>query len=201
MAVRLKTRWHRSKRSERNKAGSSREKTQANLCSVAGINIWKLAKETFTRMEKENFRFREDTQAIDVIAEFCIFMLHITDRMIYGEVPEEDRAALISGTAQEIANAIEINQIEYLGPGDYRAVFIDKLNDRLANYAECSFDDDGPGYDFLRYLAKNVSDIMSVTDDKWVVEQVMDIEAPELVERIRPVVRDVFSIKKSIKKA
>lgn len=197
MAVRLKTRWHRSKRSERNREGSSREKTQANLCSVVAINIWKLAKETFTRMEKENFRFREDTQAIDVIAEFCIFLLHITDRMIYGEVPEEDRAALINGIANEIATTIETNQLELLGPGEYRAEFIERLNDRLANYSECGFDDDGPGYDFLRYLAKNVTDIMSISDDKWVLEQVMDIEAPELVERIRPVVRDVFSIKKA----
>lgn len=197
MAVRLKTRWHRSKRSERNREGSRREKTQANLCSVAGINIWKLAKETFTRMEKQDFRFREDTQAIDVIAEFCIFMLHITDRMIYGEVSEEERVALINGIAKEITTAIEINQIELLGPGDYRAPFIDRLNDRLGNYSECGFDDDGPGYDFLRYLAKNVSDIMAITDEKWVIEQIMDIEAPELVERIQPVVRDVFALKKA----
>jgi len=197
MAVRLKTRWHRSKRSERNREGSQREKSQANLCSVVAINIWKLAKEAFTRMEKQDFRFREDTQAIDVIAEFCIFMLHITDRMIFGEVSEEDRVILINGIAKEIATAIEINQIELLGPGDYRAAFIDRLNDRLANYSECGFDGDEPAYDFLRYLAKNVSDIMSITDEKWVLEQVMDIEAPELVERIRPVVRDVFSLKKA----
>jgi hypothetical protein len=196
MAVRLKTRWHRSKRSERNREGSRREKTQENLCSVASINIWKLAKEAFTRMEKEDFRFREDTQAIDVIAEFCIFMLHIMDRMIYGNVPEEDRAVLVSGVAQEIANTIEGNQVDLLGPGDYRAAFIDKLNERLSNYAECSFDADGPGYDFLRYLAKNIADIMSASDDKWVLEQVMDIEAPELVQRFQPVVRDVFSLPK-----
>lgn len=196
MAVRLKTRWHRSKRSDRNREGSRREKSQANLCSVVAINIWKLAKEAFTRMEKENFRFREDTQAIDVIAECCIFMLHIMDRMIYGNVDEEERVQLINGVAQEIATTIETNQTELLGPGEYRAVFIDKLNDRLANYAECSFDDNGPGYDFLRYLAKNISDIMSISDDKWVLEQVMDIEAPELVQRIEPVVRDVFNLPK-----
>ncbi|MBL1278246.1 MAG: hypothetical protein COB30_019395 [Ectothiorhodospiraceae bacterium] len=197
MAVRLKTRWHRSKRSERNRDGSRKEKSQANLCSVVGINIWKLAKETFTRMEKQDFRFREDTQAIDVIAEFCIFMLHITDRMIFGEVTEQERAQYINGIAKEIAKAIEINQIELLGPGDYRNEFIGRLNDRLGNYSECGFDDEeGPAYDFLRYLAKNVSDIMAISDDKWVLEQVMDIEAPELVDRIRPVVRDVFSIKK-----
>ena len=195
MAVRLKTRWHRSKRSERNREGSLKAKSQENLCSVVAINIWKLAKEAFTRMEKENFRFREDAQAIDVIAEFCIFMLHITDRMIYGNVPEEERGPLINGVAKEIANTIEGNQTDLLGPGDYRAAFVEKLNERLANYSECGFDDDGPAYDFLRYLAKNISDIMSISDDKWVLEQVMDIEAPELVQRIQPVVRDVFSLK------
>jgi len=196
MAVRLKTRWHRSKRSERNREGSQREKSLENVCSVAAFNIWKLAKDAFTRMEKENFRFREDTQAIDVIAEFCIFMLHITDRMIYGKLSEEERGPLINGVAREIASTIANNQLDLLGPGDYKEVFINKLNERLANYAECSFEDDEPGYDFLRYLAKNVSDIMSVSDDKWVLEQVMDIEAPELVQRIQPVVRDVFALKK-----
>ncbi len=197
MAVRLKTRWHRSKRSERNQKGSNRDKSLENLCSVVAFNTWKLAKEAFTRMEKEDFRFREDAQAIDVIAEFCIFMLHITDRMIYGNIPEEERGPLINGIAKEIATTIESNQTDLLGPGDYRAVFIDKLNDRLGNYAECGFDADGPAYDFLRYLAKNVSDIMSISDDKWVLEQVMDIEAPELVQRFQPVVRDVFNLAKS----
>ncbi len=197
MAVRLKTRWHRSTRSERNREGSQRTKTRENLCSVAAINIWKLAKEAFTRMEKENFRFREDTQAIDVIAEFCIFMLHITDRMIYGTFSDEERGHLINGVAKEITITIESNQIDLLGAGDYRVEFVDKLNERLANYAECGFDENGPAYDFLRYLAKNVADIMSLSDDKWVLEQVMDIEAPELVQRIQPVVHDVFSIKSS----
>lgn len=198
MAVRLKTRWHRSKRSERNRDGSRRPKTRENLTSVVAMNIWKLAKEAFTRMEKEGYRFREDTQAIDVIAEFCIFMLHITDRMIYGKLSEEERAPLINGIARDLAHTIEVNQQDLLGPGDYLNDFIAKLNDRLSNYAECGFDEEeGPAYDFKRYLAQSVAEIMSVSDDKWVLEQVMDIEAPELVERIRPVVSDVLGIKRT----
>lgn len=197
MAVRLKTRWHRSKRSERNREGSSRPKSRQNLGSVVAMNIWKLAKEAFTRMEKEGYRFREDTQAIDVIAEFCIFMLHITDRMIYGKLTEEERSLLVNAIAKNLADTIEANQQELLGPGDYLQAFIERLNDRLANYAECGFDEEqGPAYDFKRYLAQNVSGIMALSDDKWVLEQVMDIEAPELVERIRPVVRDVLGIDK-----
>lgn len=194
MAVRLRTRWHRSKRSERNREGSRRPKSQENVCSAVAINIWKLAKEAFTRMEKENFRFREDSQAIDVIAEFAIFLLHMVDRMIYGKVPEEERGPLINGIAADLVDTFEGNQVDLLGPGDYRQAFIDKLNDRLANYAECSFDEEGPGYDFKRYLAQNCAEIMAISDNKWVLEQVLEIEAPELAERVRPVVRDILGV-------
>jgi hypothetical protein len=195
MAVRLRTRWHRSKRSERNREGSRRPKSRENVCSAVAINIWKLAKEAFTRMEKEDFRFREDSQAIDVIAEFAIFLLHIVDRMIYGKVPEEERGPLINGIAADLIDTFEGNQVDLLGPGDYRQDFVAKLNERLANYAECSFDEEGPGYDFKRYLAQNCAEIMAITDNKWVLEQVLEIEAPELVERVRPVVRDILGVR------
>jgi len=195
MAVRLKTRWHRSTRSERNIKGSRKERTLEDLAGVVAFNIWKLAKEGFLRMEKEDFRFREDTQAIDVIAELSIFMLHIVDRMIYGKVPEEQRGPLINGIAKEVAKSIESNQVDLLGPGDYMQPFIEKLNERLSQYSECGFDDDGPAYDFKRVLALNISDIMAETDNKWVIEQVIDIEAPEIIERIQPVVRDVLGVR------
>ena len=195
MAVRLKTRWHRSNRSERNIKGSRKERTLEDLSGVMAFNIWKLAKEGFLRMEKEDFRFREDAQAINVIAELCIFMLHIVDRMIYGKVPEEQRGPLINGIAMDLAKSIESNQIDLLGPGGYMDAFIEKLNARLINYSECGFNDEGPGYDFKRVLALNISDIMAESDNKWVVEQIIDIEAPEIIERIQPVVRDVLGIR------
>jgi len=195
MAVRLKTRWHRSNRSERNIKGSRKERTLEDLSGVVAFNIWKLAKEGFLRMEKEDFRFREDSQAIDVIAELCIFMVHIVDRMIYGKVSEEQRGPLINGIAMELAKTIESNQTDLLGPGNYLDTFIGKLNDRLSNYAECGFDDEGPAYDFKRYLALNISDIMAESDNKWVIEQIIDIEAPEVIERVQPVVRDVLGVR------
>jgi hypothetical protein len=69
------------------------------------------------------------------------------------------------------------------------------MNDRLANYAECRFDNGEPGYDFNRYLARNVADIMQATDEKWVVEQVMDVEAPNVAEKIIRVVTDVLGLR------
>jgi hypothetical protein len=195
MAVRLKTKWHRSKRSERNRRGSSAPKKLEDLSSVIGINIWKLAKEAFLHMEKEGFRFREDQQAIGFISEFVIYQLHITDRMIYGLVSEEERIAFINATAKYLTQSVVDNQADLFGPGDYEQPFITLMNDRLANYSECGFKDDQPGYDFTRYLARNIADIMSATDEKWVVEQVMDIEAPTVVEKITRVVTDVLGLR------
>ena len=196
MAVRLRTRWHRSKRSERNRAGSSKPKTLDNLASAAAINIWKLAKDSFLHMEKEEFSFPEDSQAIDVISEFCVYLLHIIDRMIYGKLPEEERGPLINAIAGQLVETIVSNKTDLLGAGDYRGEVIERLNDRLGNYAECSFDEeDGPGYDFTRYLGQKVAEVMATGDNKWVVEQVMDIEAPAMAEKMRPIVRDVLGVK------
>jgi hypothetical protein len=195
MAVRLRTRWHRSSRSERNREGSRQPKRREDLASAVAFNIWKLAKDAFLHMEKEDFRFPKDSQAVDVIAEFSIFILHIIDRMIYGKVEEEERTVLINGIAKHLAQTFVDNQMDLLGPGDYMAPFIDKLNERLSNYAECGFDENGPGHDFMRYLGQQVAEIMAESDNKWVLEQVMDIEAPALAERIRPMVRDTLGIK------
>jgi len=195
MAVRLKTRWHRSQRSERNRRGSNAPKKLEDLASVISINIWKLAKEAFLHMEKEGFRFREDEQAFGFISEFIIFQLHITDRMIYGLVEEEQRNKFINATAKLLTQSIVENQEEILGPGNYADAFIALMNDRLANYAECSFDNNEPGYDFVRYLGQTIAEIMKASDDKWVVEQVIDIEAPSVIEKITRVVTEVLGLR------
>jgi hypothetical protein len=195
MAVRLKTKWHRSKR-ERRRRRENKPKTLQDLTSVISMNIWKLAKDAFLHMEKEGFRFREDIQAINTINEFIFYQLHIVDRLIYGTISEEERAPFINTVAKQLTETVIENQTELLGPGDYLESFLGTMNERLSNYAECSFDDEsGPGYEFTRYLAMNVAEQLKLTDDKWVVEQVMDIEAPPVAEKIKRVAEDVLGLR------
>lgn len=195
MAVRLKSKWHRSKRSERNRKGSGRPKTFADLASVIAMNIWKLAKEAFQRMEKEGFRFREDQQAIGFLSELLIYQIHIVDRMVFSKVTEQEREDFINGLAKRLAEELQENQIDLFGAGEYVPAFIELMNDRCANYAVCEFGSEGPGYEFTRYLAQNISEIMKESDDKWVKEQVMDVEAPEIVERIMRVAEEVLGLR------
>ena len=195
MAVRLKTKWHRSKRDGRSRR-SSAPKTLQDLSSVIAMSIWKLAKDAFAHMEKEGFRFREDIQAVDTINEFIFFQLHIVDRLIYGKISEEERGPFITDVAKRLAEVVADNQTELLGPGDYIQSFRDAMNDRFTNYAECGFESDkGPSFQFTRYLALNVAQHLKLTDDKWVVEQVMDIEAPPVAEKIQRVAEDVLGLR------
>jgi hypothetical protein len=195
MAVRMKTRWHRSRRSRRNIEGSSREKSPEDLAGVIAFNIWKLARETFHHMDKEGFRF-EDREVIGVITEMIAFLIQVADRLVYGRISDDERAQFINSLARTLAQTVQSNQEDLFGPADYISPFVAVLNDRFAHYAECSYDDtEGPGYAFRRYLGERVAEAMAGTDNKWVIEHVMEIEAPDAVKNIRRLVTDVMGLR------
>ena len=168
--VPVKTRWR--------KKG---ERTLAERAGVIGANLWRISLEIFKHMEKEGFRFGSDRMATDVIAEFVAFVVQLADRAVYGRLSEADRAALIGEVAGHLAATMENNQRDLFGPGDYRKPFIDLLNARFEEYAGFGYAGAAPGYACVRLFAGKVSDAMASGDNKWVVEQMIDIEAPEMV--------------------
>lgn len=170
----VKTRW-------RNKGA----RTLADRAGVIGANVWKISLEIFKHMEKEGFRFGSDRLVTEVLAEFIAFLVQLADRTVYGKLSETDRATLIGEVARHLAATMENNQLDLLGPGDYRKPFIDLLNERCKEYAGFEYPGGEPGYPCLRFFAAKVSEAMASSDNKWVVEQMMDIEAPEMVRLIK----------------
>jgi len=198
MAVRMKTKWHRSKRSQRNMEGGKKPKTMTDLAGVIAFNIWKLTKDIYLNMEKEGYRFGEDSQVIDFFSEVIAFMTAISDRMVYGKLDEEQRSEFVSALATDLLNMMISNKEDLLGPGDYRQEFINSLNHRLSEYAECEFDQEkGEGYEFKRLLASSISDVMASSDNKWVLEQIMDYELPRHMTNLKRLIKDVLGLKKS----
>jgi len=169
----VKTRWR--------KKG---ERTLAERAGVIGANVWKISIEVFKHMEKEGFRFGSDRLVTDVLAEFIAFLVQLADRAVYGKLSEADRAALIGELVRHLAATMENNQQDLFGPGEYRKPFIDLLNARFGEYAGFDYPGGEPGYPCLRFFAAKVSDAMASGDNKWVVEQMMDIEAPEMVRLV-----------------
>jgi len=172
-----KTRW-------RNK----RARTPAERAGVIGANVWKIPLEIFKHMEKEGFRFGSDRLVTGVLTEFIAFLVQLVDRAVYGKLGDADRATLIGEVAGHLAATMENNQLDLFGPGEYRKPFIDLLNTRFAEYAGFECPGGEPGFPCLRYFATRVSDAMAGSDNKWVVEQMMDIEAPEMVRVVKKLV-------------
>jgi len=196
MAVRIKTRWHRSRRSRKNIEGGAREKTMDELAGVVAFNIWKVAQNLFSNMEKEGFRFSKDEQAIGVIVETAAFLLQVADRMVYEYFSDDERREFVIGAAKHLGQTLQTNQMDLHGEGDYLNPFIDTLNQRFAEYAECSFDQkDGPGYAFKRVLGDKIAQVMAASDAKWVVEHVMEIEVPEAIKTTMRLVTDVMGLR------
>jgi len=173
----VKTRWR--------KKGA---RTLAERAGVIGANVWKISLEIFKHMEKEEFRFGSDRMVTDVMAECIAFLVQLADRAVYGRLSDADRATLIGETARHLAATMENNQLDLFGPGEYRKPFIDLLNARFEEYAGFDYPGGEPGFPCLRFFAAKVSDAMAASANKWVIEQIMDIEAPEMVRLIKKLV-------------
>jgi hypothetical protein len=173
----VKTRWR--------KKG---ERTLAERAGVIGANVWKIALEVFRHMEKEGFRFGSDRLTTEVITEFIAFLVPLVDREVYGRLAEADRATLVSEVVRHLAATMENNQLDLFGPGEYRKPFIDALNARAGEYAEFGYPGGAPDYACLRYFASRVADAMAEGDNKWVIEQMIDVMAPEMARLAKKLV-------------
>jgi len=160
----------------------------AERAGVIGANLWKLALEFFRHLEKDGFRFGSDRLVTNVLTEFVAFLVQLVDRTVYGRLAEADRAAFVAEVVRHLAATMENNQLDLFGPGEYRKPFIDAMNARFGEYAEFEYRDGEPGYACLRYFASRVSDTMAEGDSRWVIEQMMDVEAPEMVRLAKQLV-------------
>ena len=177
----IKTRWRNRKM----------PRTADERAGVIGANIWKIAIEIFKHLEKDGFRFGGDRQVTAIITEFIAFLAQLTDRAVHGRTSDAERAELINALAGHLAKTMENNQLDLLGPGDYRAPFIQTLNARFEDYAQFDYVARDPGFACLRYFGAKVSDAMASSDNKWVLEYMMEIAAPEMVRLIRKLVDEV----------
>ena len=170
-------------------------KTLEDRASVVAGNIWRIAQETCRHMEIEGYKLGSDKQVTAVLTELMAFMLQATDRIVYGQLSEEDRGRFINSLAGNLARITGSNLTEFVGSGDHITPFVATLNARAADYAEFEFNQAGPGYAFLRYLGEKVALAMAATDSKWVLEQVVDVEAPEAIKTLKKMVGQVLGVK------
>jgi len=183
MALRIKSQWHK-------------EESERSLEEIAGalaFNSWRIAMDKAIQLHGEQFVYRDDRQRLAVIAEYLLFQVQLVERMSQQMLDDEARRTLITALALRLAEHMEENSRDLLGPGDYRTEFIERLNQRAGEYAELGFGSDGPSYPFMRLLGYQIQQLMGDSQaNRWVIDQVMEMDAPEVYKQLKRIVRNLF---------
>ena len=175
MKTRIRDRWRNPGQPE------SAEKNGQAL----GYVCWQLALTAARNLHAEDFIYQDDVQRVAVIREYLVFLVHAADRLAFDTLEAHDRATFVPALAHACAGQFQRNAAEVLGSSDYREQFIDTLNRRNNHYGECSFSEGVPGYALLRAFSDHIQAIMgSDQTNRWVMDQVMDIDGPDVVRQL-----------------
>ncbi len=182
--MRIRNKWRR----DRHKPVSLED----NAVALAYI-IWQIALTAAKNLHAQDFIYDSDEQRIRVIAEYLWFLVHIADRFAHNTMDDESRERFVTTLSRNVARHLQRNKADIMGPGDYGSAFISILNQRLAEYSETSFPDNRPGYVLLRCFGEKVLTIMGSSQvNKWVIDQVMDIDAPDAIDQLDQAMRNLF---------
>ncbi len=183
MKMRIRDKWR-----NRDRQGSLED----NATSLA-YGIWQIALAAAKNLHVEDFDYDSDEQRIAVIAEYLIFLVHAADRVAFEQMDEQSRNIFVTALAQHTARHYQRNVVDVMGRGDYRSGYIEKLNARAAEYAETPFTEGNPGYETRRFLGEKIQEVMGMTQkNKWVIQQVIDLDAPEAVKHLKTAMDNLF---------
>lgn len=178
MRLRINSKWHKE----------GKEVSLDERANTLAFIAWKVAAGLV--LDLENEEFQTDTQAVrlDVIKEACGFLISVTDRLVAPQVSEDERRELITKMALKLVKTFQENGEDLLGKGqDYQTAFIALLNERMAIYAECTWNDEKaePGFQYKRVFGDAVAAVMGAKDNKWIAQQIIELEVPMMLTNLK----------------
>lgn len=181
--VRIRSRWK----------DKGKERSLEDVAGALAFIEWRIAGNALLSLENEGFQTDSQRQRLAVLQELCAFLIHVTDRLVHDTFSDEERQRFIVALALKTADTYHNNRVDSEGRGeDFRQPFIDVLNTRMADYAEFRFEAGEPGYAFKRFLGECVTNTMGPRDRKWISDQVMEIEVPDMLKTLKKGLKDLF---------
>ena len=173
--MRVKNRWRKGKG----------PKTIEDQSNALGFIVWQISSNALLELENKQYQTDSNSHRLDVIEEFACFLIQCTDRLAYERMDDEKRQTFINTIAIKVAKTLQENRLDVQGAEDFVNPFIEKLNARFSTYSECQFADDEPGYSLYRALGNFVQPIMGERNNRWVSDQVLDIEGPDAFDVLK----------------
>ncbi len=182
--MRIKSRWFRE----------GRDHTPEELAGTVAFVIWRIADNALKNTRKANFEIAVGIQYFAFLAEFLVFLVQVADRIAYRRLSAEDRIAFTGILANRVAENYAENLGRLLGdsPEGTKQRFIELLNQRADGYAEFDCGEEGPSFQFTRYLGYCMDQVMDEKDSGWIIDQMISIEAPEAAGMVEKTLRDLL---------
>lgn len=182
--MRIKSRWFKE----------GRDHTPEELAGTVAFVIWRIADNALKNTRKANFEIAAGPQYFAFLAEFLVFLIQVADRIAYRRLRAEDRIAFTGILANRVAETYAENRSRLLGgsPEEAKRHFIGQVNQRADGYAEFDYGEEGPSFQFTRYLGYCMEQVMDERDSGWIIDQMMSIEAPEAVGMVEKTLRDLL---------
>ena len=165
------------------------ERTAEEIASAVATTTWRVADKAVDNLGRENYDIITPARGFKLIAEFIAFLAHYCDRMAYATLSPERRIAVLQAVSNRLGELMEENIISVAGPDgnrNFKAEFIDFLNRRFEDYSEFEFpDEEKASFPALRFLSLKIREEMGDNDKTWIMDQIMDIEMPEMMGTVR----------------
>lgn len=194
-ALRIKNRWFRE----------GARKDPAEHASAMAFIVWRLAHNMLKRMRGARFDIDAGRPYLDFMREALVFLIALVDRIAHARLDEDERTAFTVALVRHVARTLQENEDDLIGappPGapSHADTFIDLVNEVCGHYAEFGADphppaDAGvfhPDFGFVRYLGSRLEPTLPEKDRRWVIDQVMAVEAPEAIATVQRSMRELF---------
>ena len=186
--MRVKSTWHKTQ-----------IKTIDDIAGALAFNAWRITKNQLTDLINEAYVIQKE-QVFDVIQEYLCYLIQCVDRLTFDILDAKKRQELVIALAKQSADYYHENKGERIGAGDHWQEFIQTYNERAQDYSDYAFQDSEPNYLFMRYFGEKIKHAMTAVDDKWIIQQIVEIQAPKAFQAIRKSVNDLVSVKQIISK-
>ncbi len=185
--MRLKTHWFRD----------ATPRPPQQVANALAAVVWRTADVRLKNLRKGRFEVAAGPQYLAVLAEILCFLVVAADRVAYRCHPGPWREAFTVALAIRVGELLQDSFDDLLGPipDGYRKRFVDRLNQRAAQYADFAYGEDGPQFAFLRHFGNLLTEAMPDPDDRrWALDQAMTVEGPECVDVIEKTMRGLLGV-------